>query len=376
MQRPQSLVPWDNFMRVFDVPYWTIMWLAFALFSLFIFCMVPNAGGEMNEKLMQCNRPTKMLQALSSTAKAFSALDVSELMGSNTNRTISRRILALVLCICGMLNFYIYNAGLISSLMVKRYDLPVNTLDDILNNPEYKVLVWRGSGEEDFLRYHEQYHKIWKKSSTENGIISDEFEGERQIRQDNKKVFLAISPDFEISFDSYPCKVIDSMTSYGRHSVGYGFVQDSPYLDLFNYHIRRIKEQGWETEWYNAKEQRVDCGLTEFRPFSPKDVISLYFIFGLGCLSAIMYSVVERIYTMWLSRSNSYLTERSQMCLRKFSLLKRCHYSNINKICQIEQEYAKHIRITYHEDIQQVETLLGEVSERLDEVMTLLSDKQ
>jgi len=177
MQRPQPLVPWDNFIIVFDVSYWAILWISFVVFSLCIFCMVANTASEVDEGFVKNNRPMKMLQALSSTAKAFATLDVSELMGNNNNRVISRRILTLVLCICGMLNFYVYNAGLISSLTVKRYDLPVNSLDDILNNPEYKLLVRERSFSEDFLRYDNKYHKLWKKSRKENGFISGPIDG-------------------------------------------------------------------------------------------------------------------------------------------------------------------------------------------------------
>ena len=337
--------------------------------------MVHNTASEVDENIMENNRSMKMLRAFSSTAKAFATLDTSELMGNSNNRVISRRILCLVLCICGMLNFYVYNAGLTSSLTVKRYNLPINSLEDILNNPEYKLLVWGGSVEEDFLRYDKKYHKLWEKSRNEKGIISGIIEGETQIKYDNKKILLSNSPSFESQFESYPCKVTGSKMRYGKNSVGYAFAKGSPYTHLFNYHIRRINEEGWETEWGNSKQKRVDCGRAGYRAFAPKDVIFLQLIFGLGCLLAVLYCVIEIIYTKTVPKSNSSATEKYQIITRKLSHLKTHDSLYINQVSQIDQKYTSKIHVAYHGEIQEVDQLLEDVSQTLDKIINLLNVK-
>ena len=51
-----------------------------------------------------------------------------------------------------MLINYSYNAILISSLMVQDFVLPIKTLNDVLNNPSYKLMVLEGTSGETFLK--------------------------------------------------------------------------------------------------------------------------------------------------------------------------------------------------------------------------------
>ena len=72
-----------------------------------------------------------------------------------------------------MINYQVYNAGLISSLMVQRYELPINQLDDILTQPGYKLLVTGGAFHESFLKHSnfEKYRAIWTKTYEEKGVL-------------------------------------------------------------------------------------------------------------------------------------------------------------------------------------------------------------
>ena len=127
-------------------------------------------------------------------------------------------------------------------------------------------------------------------------------EGEQQIINDHHKILLALSPEVEMRFKSFPCEVVASKVFYNEHTAGYVFNKDSQYRDLFSYHITRIKESGLDTEWFdpqkNIDTEREDGQKHGKRliTLSYNDVISAFVIFGSGCLIAFIYSVVEPIY--------------------------------------------------------------------------------
>ena len=114
------------------------------------------------------------LSACTATILAFGALDINHANINHAKSYVATRMLILVVCVCGMFNYYIYNAGLISYLMVETYDIPIKKLGDLLENPSYKLLVTGGYSEESFLKdsYDPSYRKIWENAANDNGMYN------------------------------------------------------------------------------------------------------------------------------------------------------------------------------------------------------------
>ena len=235
-------------------------------------------------------------------ARAFACLDVSNIY---TTPKKSARLLILAVCMCGMVNYQVYNAGLISSLMVQRYELPINRLDDILAKPAYKLLFAGDAAHESFLKNSnlEKYQAIWKKTNHEKGILLSEADGEKQILEDDKKILLSLSPDFEMMFETYPCEVVSSKTTYSEFPAGYIFSKDSNFLSLFSHHVQTIAETGLETEWFDGqKYSSIECSDDNDRHFitlSYHEVISAFYLLVLGSLLAVANMMLEYGYQNW-----------------------------------------------------------------------------
>ena len=298
MQRKAPSSAWDTFLSVFDSWYWFALSFSMMVFSAFLFSYSIRSTDQNDKEAIQNEKFLQFCDAFGTSVKAFLSLDVN-----HTRKLISSRILLLVMCVCGMINFYVYNAGLISSLMVQKSDLPIKKFEDFLKKPKYKLVVQGvGASSRQFLEGADASSIIKQVlDKTKKVEVKGYADGEEEIIKDDTSVFFAGSPTFEMrSTENYPCKFTGSRNGYNQETSGYAFNKNSQYVDLFSYHITRIVQKGLETEYANAKRISKVCGeemVSDFRAFSYKDVFSLFVILALGCLIAIVYSVLEYIYT-------------------------------------------------------------------------------
>ena len=210
----------------------------------------------------------------------------------------SKRLLILVICFCGMLNYYVYNAGLISYLMVKNIDSPIQDLEDLLGKPQYQLLLVKSTSEEIWFRNSTNinHRKLWEKSVKDGCILQSHHEFENKIKQDKRKVGFAEAPIFDGLADSYPCQITHSKAQYHVHHAGYVFKQDSEYIELFNHAIGKTFE--WRTDILDTKIQgsKDKCMGSldnQFKTMSYDDVISAFAIFAFGCFLALGYLLME-----------------------------------------------------------------------------------
>ena len=380
MRKPGPSLSWNTFLDVFHVSYWGAFAASYIVCSMFLFSLSLYSNNVENEELKPWMKILKFGEALSTTARAFVTLDVDQLNYARTKTFISSRVLTLVICMCGMLNYYIYNAGLISYLMVQHYDLPIVELEDILKKPHYKLMVTEGSSLDDFLRYSYEldYKRIWAKTVKENGRLSTYGEIEKQLIDDDQKVLFGSSPSSEMMFDSYPCNVVASRVGYHFHSAAYGLSKDSQYVDLFNHHITSIREKGLETEWFDPEETITKCEDKHgqhFRRFSYIDVISAFVIFGLGCLLAVGYSAIEYTYTWWISRRKIAAIEMKEMLQNDLTRLQNFSMRNNDCVAQIEYDFTRKLSDRRKEGGSEIDALLCDISHRIDKIKSLLEQQ-
>ena len=307
MRKPQSrMQSWKTFLQVLGLNYWIAMIVSFICCVTCIF--ISNLANENFDisRIEKWPHFSMFGISIASVARAFACMDMSSTYNLLNKATKSARILIFIVCICGMVNFQVYNAGLISSLMVQRYELPINRRDEILSKPGYKLLFTGGAVQESFLKHsnYGQHREIWEKNK--DGILSSEDDGEKQILADPKKILLALSPDFEMMFDTFPCKVVSSKITYTEYPSGYVFSKDSNFLRVFSYHVQQINEMGLETEWFDGQKYAfTECDDDSKGPFitlSYNEVISAFFLLVLGGLIALTNIILEYGYKYWLLR--------------------------------------------------------------------------
>ena len=370
MQRPSTSASWTTFIDVFSPFYWRTLIGSIFMGSLFIF-MIRLTQVQKATNYDKIEILSELLGAFCSTCKPFVALDVNPLVREGNERLISGRIILLVVCVLGMVNFQVYNAGLTATLVNLPWSRTVDSLEDVMNNSRYKLVMVKGSSGEDFLRYEPQYHKLWNNS---NQTISSYAEGEANISSDYNKVLLASSPDFEIVSNGYPHLIVGSNIVYRRRMLAYPLSLQSSLAQVFNYQILRIKEGGFKLSWKIKKSKTNMDSVTSAISFN--NVIATFALLGLGCTFAIGNTLFEWTYRKFAGRK-----ERSVQVNRDFT---------VNYHSQIRDgfEFSRRDRIRdyqlltnkiyskYEYGNSLIDELMDEILLKMEEMSSLMSSEK
>ena len=99
------------------------------------------------------------------------------------------------------MNNYVYNSSLISLLTIEKYELPINSMEDFLNKPDYQMMLMSADGLESYFSLAEDLvrKKIWdeKLFGNSEAYVSSTIEGEKILIKDQNRV-LFLSPDLQI----------------------------------------------------------------------------------------------------------------------------------------------------------------------------------
>ena len=176
MKKPGPSASWYTFIEVFHPDYWMALGISFAMFSAMIASYL-----ALDEKLKdRIHRSgsgsfyssflSRICIGMSATLLSLGSLDIDMAKEVSYASPTSHRMIFLAVCTFGMLNHYVFDAGLTSHLMVQTFDIPINNLGDILEKPSYQLLVWRGAADESFFSEanNPTVQNVWKKTLSEN----------------------------------------------------------------------------------------------------------------------------------------------------------------------------------------------------------------
>ena len=306
MKRPHISASLGTYFNVFDRTYWLIIIIFLVLISivcLMFFCVIDKISFKSSDCQVSCS--DLLLQFTSGLSMVFlglGCLDVS--IGAHRNMTIlnSLRILFLVICLFGAMNYYIYNSGLISLLTIERYELPINKIEDFLSKPDYQLILMRTDGLESYFSIAEDMLRktIWdeKLFGNSKAYVSSTIEGESLLMKDSKNV-LFLSPDSATGFSNYPCGITRATKEFAKHSVGYGFQKNSPYVGLYSYIINDLIEFG-NVEYIRSSiamgKHSVMCDQNkEYKQLGYENIFSVFLLLFVGIIFSCIKLVLEII---------------------------------------------------------------------------------
>ena len=310
MKRPHISASWGTYFNVFDRTYWLIMIIFLVLISiscLIFFSVIDKMNFKSSVGQESCSDLSLYFTSgLSMVLLGLGCLDVS--IGAPRNVTIlnSLRILFLVICLFGAMNYYIYNSGLISLLTIERYDLPINKMEDFLSKPDYQLMLMSADGLESYFSVAEDLVRktIWdeKLFGNSKAYVSSTIEGESLLMKNSKNV-LFLSPDSATGFSNYPCGITRATKEFAKHSVGYGFQKNSPYVGLFSYIINDLIEFG-NVEYIQSsiamEKHSVMCDQNkDYKQIGYENIFSVFLLFFVGILIScikLVFEIINRKY--------------------------------------------------------------------------------
>ena len=221
-------------------------------------------------------------------------MDISLAVGDATR--LSKRIAFLTICLSGSVVFCAFNAGLISSLMVEEYELPIKTLKDLLESPNHQIMVLRGSPDLEYFSEAADgvpkaiYNKMIKDKPREAYIDTYE-EAETKMLQADTNVLFQGDVFFEFRTKE-PCRFVRSNEHYFTRDMAMPFTKNSPYVALFSNRLLKALEAGLIQRNIDAeKNQRSSlCEDDPFKPLSYNSIISTFVILCFG--TGLSYSIL------------------------------------------------------------------------------------
>ena len=296
MKKSRPSTRWGTFTNVLSFEYLEMILL---LIFLSVVCYTFYLTSPYtNVSVKELEISSKLGLSIVTVCLSLIGFDSKIIDNTNGDFSMSKRLLQITICFFGIINFYVYNGGLISSLMVQKYEsAKIDELTDFLEKPEYKLLIDNNIAVESYLSTSSdtKCKRLWEMVKSQNGLLYEPNQGEERVMSDSNNMLLSSSPLFEYSSKEFPCNIVTSRQSYGQERVAFAFNNKSVYIELFNYHIKRVLETGVKLFPYSEK-QRAHCETDEdntFRPMTFPDIFSAFVIVGIGCLVALTRGFIE-----------------------------------------------------------------------------------
>ena len=249
MAKPKMSISHISFHGVFSGYYWIILLVSVVLISL-SFSFLVNLVEENVDQNTECNSFRGLdgiRTGISITYRAFLGLDVytAKRLKKGIPEMLSMRVCLLTVCLFGMINLNTFYAGLASRLTIENSAMHINSLEDVLKNPGYRLTIMKGTRIESFLSEAKDtaIKKIWKVKEKKIVYNTGALMAENQILHDNRLVYEAPQTFEEVAVN-YPCKITKSSKYYARTSYGFGFAKNSSYAKLFNFKLSQYKSYG------------------------------------------------------------------------------------------------------------------------------------
>ena len=190
LKKPKASPNWGTFFNVFNLLYWMIL-ASMVLLCILCLFFVAYLNGRSPGKPVVGDVVQGFTLAIVTTCKAMVTYDVNLPNENSTTYKKSRRFVLFVVCFFGMMTYFVYNSGLIASLMVQKYEAPIKDLEDFIANPEYQLLVPKGWSAELYFSQspEDSVQRVWSKIIKDGSLIPNIDAAEAIIKEDPKKSF-------------------------------------------------------------------------------------------------------------------------------------------------------------------------------------------
>jgi len=291
------------FLDIFSTNYWTILCITAIIAALFLSLLVHNSPENNRLSLPTHNicQSESIRTGMAMTYLAFLGLDVySAKRTQDIPSSLSIRIFILTVCVLGMIALNTFYAGLASRLTIENTPTPIDSLEDIANNPSYRLTIQKGGNTESFFAESCDLpiRKIWNNRKSQIVYHTDKILAENQILRDPTLV-LSGANSFEETSKNYPCKITKLSKTYSKKPYGFAFTPNSAYQKLLNFKIMQYKMFGINDhlakDTINSGAHGCKETTTHQHALGYSDIIVPFWIVAVGLTFSLLFIFVELI---------------------------------------------------------------------------------
>ncbi|TRY78760.1 hypothetical protein TCAL_09460 [Tigriopus californicus] len=159
----------------------------------------------------------------------------------------SGRILFLASSVLGTIIFTAFSASLTSQFTVEQQSLPLESLEELIQHPEFEFGVQKSSSYETYFSsgvpgsLRHQIYEEFIRSRPEN-YVQDNKDGFQRSMEDSQFIYLVKKTTYVNS--DVICRIVQSPRAIYKIQKAFVFQKVSPYTELFNYNIKNLIEMG------------------------------------------------------------------------------------------------------------------------------------
>ena len=305
MQKPRQSLTWSTFIKVFSIDYWvtvafvaTICWMF--LFLLFQWVDVGKWKKYDRKSGSRCkNILMNIGSGLSVVVLSFGQHDVNQGRELEHSSKQSMKMLYFTVCMFGTLNYMAWGAGLTSTLTVHSFELPINSLESLLDHTGFQPVILRGSAAEAYFSEAAGpvAKVLWERSikNNENAFVRSTEGQEKAVLEDTTNVVFADTLSVNL-WRHFPCKIATTSTRYYGHSTAYPFRKNSTYINAFNSALNRMMETGSLNRIHRNSQKfkpLTNCKEEQELAIGYQNIFSAFVLSTIGFVIAILIWVLE-----------------------------------------------------------------------------------
>ena len=247
---------------------------------------------------------------LSLVLRATCSLDVCQVINEPLLSSYTAyKILIFSILAYGTLNFYFYNAVLVSHLTVAFDPHKINNLEGVLLDPNIQLIQMEGYASNAYFSQPKTAtaKALWQERIRNNpaAYVKDLREASDRISESKKNVLLipvgTVNRLFETSPN--PCHLTESDELIITSNVGMPFQKDSQYFKIVQTLIHRTKENGmlqkFNKGYHLFGEPSERCPENEqgsgFAPVDYHNIFTAFMVIFVGIILSGLFLCIERL---------------------------------------------------------------------------------
>ena len=208
------------------------------------------------------------------------------------------RIAMATVVIGGTLIYYHWEAELTSNLAFKKTNLPINNLNELSENQQFKFVVAQGTVHLDYFKYSNDpiKSKIWRDK------LEPYFNDLPLLEQIESRVLddaftIAYSDSITKMTSGYlNCKIIDIKPPIRNTQLAFATQKEFPLFQKFKHHLNNVKQVGLVQKY--IRNYRIDAQTCQ--DFNGKSVTIQQCFSAFQILAGGMYSLFQEIWKIIL----------------------------------------------------------------------------
>ncbi|XP_059482995.1 glutamate receptor ionotropic, kainate glr-3-like [Neocloeon triangulifer] len=302
-RKPDRQFNWDTFLRPFSSNIWIALSLTLPLaaaikFSLYKLSLSFDADKEGKTNF---------------GADFFGAYSALVLQGwSGYFGAPSRRFFIWTVFACYMIISLAYSAKMVAMRTNEKPELPINSLDDILNKGDWDFGFIAKALERDMFQFaspNSLLGKIWKKKieAKKKQTLVNDIQSGLSRAFNAKYVFMCFQlPARKILHNQFglekACEIHVLKEVFFKHGLSIGLKKNSELREMFNHRLMILLESGLlDIELQHSMTKEAVCEIEAFTKINILDVAPALILLGFGMAVALFVLALE---CAWIWRKN------------------------------------------------------------------------